>query len=169
VTRGVTLLEVLVGTALLAFVASLAVVPAYFGYLRARAASDSAATLAQDLSLLERAAQNAGPNVGATLTIISADPLVYEGRYGRPNQLDPNSMLGDLIVRRSFDHVALAAGTISTTTPLLFASNGSAQFVQAGMWSDQHQAVDIALVPSGDTPRSATVEVNLFTGAISTP
>ncbi|HXM17782.1 MAG TPA: type II secretion system protein [Candidatus Tumulicola sp.] len=167
--RALTLLEVLVVAAIIGLAASLAVVPAYLDYSRARAASDAATTLAQDLSLIERAAQNAGPNVGGTLEIISADPLVYECRYGRPNEIDPNSMLGDLIVRRSFDHVALAQGVISSTTPLLFASNGSAQFVQAGEWSDQHQTIELTLVASGDSSRAARVDVNLFTGAIAQP
>ncbi len=155
--------------AILGVLAGLAVVPAYLDYARSRAASDAATTLAQDLSLLERSAQNAGPNVGTTLKIISTNPFVYECRYGRPNDIDPNSKLGDLILRRAYDNVTLSEGTISIATPLLFANNGSAQFVQDGQWSDQHQTIELTLVPSSDSSRAGRVDVNLFTGAISTP
>lgn len=164
-----TLLELIVTVAILAITAALALLTPFREYARSRAAADAAATLAQDIALLERVAQNGGANDGSTLEIIAADPLVYECHYGRPNALDPNSLLGATIVRRSFEHVALGRGPIDTNTPLLFASNGSAQYVTAGVWADQHQIVELQLVPSGDAARVARVDLNMFTGAIAIP
>jgi prepilin-type N-terminal cleavage/methylation domain-containing protein len=83
--------------------------------------------------------------------------------------LDPNSALGPLIVHRSFDDVALSAGPIDATTPLLFASNGSVQYVAAGLWADQHQTIELTLTPASDASRTASVDLNLFTGSISLP
>lgn len=168
-SRGVTLLELIVAASIVALAALLALVMPFRDYARSRVASDAAATLAQDLALLEREAQNGGANDGSTLLIVSANPLVYECRYGRPNVLDPNSTLGATIVRRSFAGVALGAGPIDANTPLLFASNGSAQYVSSGAWADQHQTIELLLIPSSDEARTAKVDLNLFTGAISVP
>lgn len=167
--RGVTLLELIVTASIIAIAGVLVFAVPFRDYARSRAASDAAATLAQDLALLERVAQNGGANDGATLMIVSDNPLVYECRYGRPNALDPNSTLGATIVRRFFTGVVLEAGPIDATTPLLFASNGSAQYVTRGAWADQHQTVELRLIPSSDEARAAKVDVNLFTGAISLP
>ena len=168
-TRGFTLLELIAVVSILAIAAALVLITPFRDYAHARAASDAAATLAQDLALLERVAQNGGANDGSTLEIISANPLVYECHYGRPNALDPTSALGPTIVRRSFDDVALSGGPIDVHTPLLFASNGSAQYVTGGLWVDQHQTIELRLTPLRDAPRLANVDVNLFTGAISLP
>ena len=148
---------------------ALILVTPFRAYMHARAASDAASTLAQDLALLERVAQNGGVNDGATLKIVSTNPLVYDCYYGRPNSIDPNSALGPVIFHRSFEDVALTAGPIGTSTPLLFASNGSAQYVSAGMWADQHQTIELTLTPSADTARTSEVDLNLFTGGIALP
>jgi len=167
--RGFTLLEMLVTVSILMLAAALVLITPFRAYMHARAAADAASTLAQDLALLERVAQNGGVNDGATLEIISADPLIYECYYGRPNAIDPSSTLGSLIVRRSYDDVALTSGPIDASTPLLFASNGSAQYVSAGMWADQHQTIELTLTPSADAARAGKVDLNLFTGGISLP
>ena len=167
--RGVTLFEVLSAAVILMVVSALIAATPVRQYLHGRAAADAAATLAQDIALLERVAQNGGANDGATLKIVSASPLVYDCYYGRPNSIDPNSALGPMIVHRSFGDVALASGPIDASTPLLFASNGSAQYVSAGAWVDQHQVIKIFLTPSSDASRTAEVDVNLFTGATSLP
>ena len=165
-----TLLELIVAVSILAIAAALALATPFRDYARSRTAADAAATLAQDLALLERVAQNGGANDGSTLEIISANPLVYECHYGRPNALDPNSALGAMIVRRSFADVALdGVSPIDANTPLLFASNGSAQYVTAGVWADQHQTIELRLLPSSDGARAGKVDLNLFTGAISLP
>ncbi len=167
--RGMTLLEVLVAAAILALASALVLLTPFREYVHGRAASDAATTMAQDIALLERAAQNGGANDGATLQIVSTNPLVYDCYYGRPNALDPNSALGPLIVHRSFDDVALSAGPIDATTPLLFASNGSVQYVAAGIWADQHQTIEVTLTPASDASRVAKVDLNLFTGGVSLP
>jgi type II secretory pathway pseudopilin PulG len=167
--RAFTLLEMLVAVSILMLAASIILITPFRAYMHARAASDAAATLAQDLALLERVAQNGGVNDGATLEIVSADPLVYECYYGRPNAIDPSSALGPLIAHRSFDDVALTSGPINASTPLLFASNGSAQYVSAGVWADQHQSIELTLTPSSDGGRASKVDLELFTGGIALP
>ncbi|HEV2909293.1 MAG TPA: prepilin-type N-terminal cleavage/methylation domain-containing protein [Candidatus Eremiobacteraceae bacterium] len=167
--HGMTLIEVLIAAAILALASALVLLTPFRAYVHGRAASDAATTMAQDIALLERAAQNGGANDGATLQIVSTNPLVYDCYYGRPNALDPNSALGPLIVHRSFDDVALTAGPIGATTPLLFASNGSEQYVAAGIWADQHQTIELTLTPASDASRAARVDLNLFTGGVSVP
>src|SRR5262249_54523889 len=105
--RGMTLLELLVAMSILLIAASLALITPFRAYMHARSAADAASTLAQDVALLERVAQNGGANDGATLEVLSTNPLVYECYYGRPNSIDPRSALGPLIVHRSYDDVAL--------------------------------------------------------------
>lgn len=163
------MLELLVTLAILMLASALILITPFRAYMHARAASDAASTLAQDLALLERVAQNGGVNDGATLEIVSTDPLVYECYYGRPNGIDPNSTLGPLIAHRAFGDVALTTGPINVSTPLLFASNGSAQYVAAGIWADQHQSIELTLTPAADASRASSVDLNLFTGAISLP
>ncbi len=165
--RGMTLIELLIVVAILAIACALIFLSPVRAYLHARAAADAAQTFAQDVALLERVAQNGGANDGATLQIVSTSPLVYECYYGRPNAIDPNSALGALIVRRSYDDVTLSGGPIDATTPLLFASNGSAQYVAAGVWADQHQTIEMTLAPSGDEERSSAIDLDLFTGGVS--
>jgi prepilin-type N-terminal cleavage/methylation domain-containing protein len=167
--RGMTLLELIVVVAILAIAAALILVTPFRDYARGRAASDAASTLAQDIALLERVAQNGGANDGATLQIVSSRPFAYTCYYGRPNSIDSNSTLGPIIVRRSFGDVALTGGPIDTSTPLLFANNGSAQYVTAGVWADQHQTIELALAPASDAARTAKVDLNLFSGAVYAP
>ena len=167
--RGISLIEMLVTVFITMLAAALFLITPFRAYMHAREAQDAAATLAQDMALLERVAQNGGVNDGATLEIISADPLVYECYYGRPNGIDPNSALGPLIVHRSYADVALTGGPIDERTPLLFASNGSAQYVSAGAWADQHQSIALTLTPSADPARAGVVNIDLFTGGISLP
>lgn len=167
--RGMTLLEMLTVVAMLAVASALFLITPFRSYMHARAARDAATTMAQDIAWLERIAQNGGVNDGATLQIDSIDPLVYDCYYGRPNALDPNSTLGPLIVHRSFDDVALSAGPIDASTPLLFADNGSIQYVSAGLWADQHQTVELTLTPSNDPTRTANVHLDLFTGGVMAP
>jgi len=164
-----TLLEMLTVVAILAVASTLFLITPFRSYMHARAARDAATTLAQDIAWLERIAQNGGVNDGATLQIDSINPLVYDCYYGRPNALDPNSTLGPPIVHRSFDDVALSAGPIDANTPLLFADNGSVQYVSAGLWVDQHQTVELTLTPSNDPSRASSVQLDLFTGGVALP
>ncbi|HME81918.1 MAG TPA: prepilin-type N-terminal cleavage/methylation domain-containing protein [Candidatus Eremiobacteraceae bacterium] len=168
-SRGMTLMEMLVVVSMLAIAAALVLLTPFRAYQRERAAGDAASTVAQDLALLERVAQNGGANDGATLQIDSTAPLSYDCYYGRPNAIDSNSTLGPVIVHRSFDDVDLTGGPIDATTPLLFASNGSVQYVSAGTWADQHQTIELVLTPASDEARAAKVDLNLFTGGISLP
>jgi hypothetical protein len=166
--RGVSYLEALVALAVVAVIAATMVVPAYRSYLHSRAPRDAATTLAEDLGLLERVARNGTRDEGASLIIVSADPLVYRCYRGRPIGVDPASSLRALLVERRFPDVALGAGPISPATPLLYASNGSAQYVDGGTIADQHSTVAFSLRqrPRGTT---AAVSVDLFTGAVSLP
>jgi len=164
-----TLLELLVAISILLIAASLALITPFRAYMHARSAGDATSTLAQDLALLERVAQNGGADDGATLKVLSTNPLVYECYYGRPTSIDPRSALGPLIVHRSYDDLALTGGPIDASTPLLFASNGSAQYVSAGIWADQHQTIALTITPSDDPARAGVVDIDLFTGAISLP
>ena len=166
--RGISYLEALVVVAMVAVLAATVVVPAYRSYLHSRAPRDAAATLAEDLGLLERVARNGTRDEGASLIIVSADPLVYRCYRGRPAGVDPSSSLRALLVERRFTDVALAASPIDAATPLLYASNGSAQYVEGGVIADQHSTIEFSLQqrPRGTT---ALVSVDLFTGAVSLP
>jgi len=167
--RAITLLETLAIASIFGVLASLAVIPAYRSYESSRAAADAAQTLAQDISLAEREAQDGGADQGATLLITSAHPLSYEVLRGRPNALDPRSTLGQVIASRAFSNAALTGGPISPATPLLFAENGSAQYRAEGEWSDQHQTLELVVGGTPDEQRTARVDVDLFTGAVSVP
>jgi len=168
--RGFTVLEVVVVAAITALIAIAVIVPAYPTYTRARAARDAGAALAQDLELLERSAQNGVDMQGATLEIDSLSPLDYSCYHGRPAELDPHTTLGALIVRRTFADVSLGAGPINTSTPLLFASNGSAQYFDGTQWVDQHgPPVVFALTPTTDPGHSIAVTLDLFTGEVTAP
>ena len=166
IRRGVTLLEVLVVAAMIAVLASVPVVLAYQRSMAARAPTAAAATLAEDLALLEHTAQIGKRDEGASLVIISSDPFIYRAYQGRPSSLDPNSGLGAVLVERHFALVRLTGGPIGEGTPLLFASDGRAQYVRSGVLSDPHATVELVLSqrPYG---RTATVVLDLFTGFIS--
>lgn len=167
-SRAISTLEVMVVIAVLAVLAGTVVMPAYRNYAAARAPADAAATLAEDIALLERAAQNGISGEGASLVIVSEDPLAYRCYRVRPTSVDPDSALGSLIVERRFAGVALGGGPINETSPLLFAGNGSAQYVSGGTVANQHAIIEITLVQSPGT-RSAHVDLNLFTGAVASP
>jgi type II secretory pathway pseudopilin PulG len=162
------LVELFVVVAIITVLTGLVIVPAYRSYVAARAPSDAAQVLAEDLALLGRAAQNGHANEGASLIILSADPLVYRCHRGRPSSVDPNSALGALLVERRFPDVALEGGPIDVSTPLLFASNGSAQYVRGGVVASQHATIAFSL-SQRHGGRIARVDLNLFTGAVSVP
>jgi hypothetical protein len=162
-----TLLEVLIVCALLIMLAALAVVPNYRAYERHRAASDAALRLAADIALLERTAQNDGLYGGATLRIVSAQPLSYAGYRGRPQELNVAWQQGPLLLQREFAGVELAPGAVTASGALLFARNGSAQFVARGSWVNQHQTIELVVASAEDAQRTAVVELNLFTGALA--
>ncbi len=166
--RGVSSVELMVVVAVIAALLCGFGVPAYRNYSASRAPLDAATALAEDLSLLARTAQNGKLNEGASLIIISADPLHYRGYRGRPTSIDPNSTLGALVVERSFQGVMLTSGAIGPTTPLLFASNGSAQYLSYGAVADQHATVEFSL-SRGTGDKAARVDVDLFTGAVTMP
>jgi prepilin-type N-terminal cleavage/methylation domain-containing protein len=163
--RGATLTEVLVVAAIIAVLAGIAV-PSYRSYAAARAPAAASETLAADLSLLERLAENGKVDEGASLLVTSSDPFAYRGYRGRPTSVDPNSTLGVVVMERRFTDVRLVGGPIGITTPLLLATDGSAQYVASGVLSGRHGIVELTLTqrPSGT---SATVTVDLLTGAIS--
>ncbi len=165
--RGATLVEVMLVAALILALAAAFGVPGYRSYAASRASADAATTLASDLAFLVRAAQNAGGNQGASLVIESQDPLSYRGYLGRPTSVDPNAKLGAILIERTFEGVSLAGGPISTTTPLLFATNGSAQFVNGGNIAPQHQTIQFVLICCAGG-KAAQVDLDLFTGAVTT-
>ncbi|HEY5095093.1 MAG TPA: hypothetical protein VII69_08275 [Candidatus Eremiobacteraceae bacterium] len=168
--RGVTVLEVVVVAAITALIAAAVIVPTYSTYSRARAARDAGAALAQDLALLERSAQNGLDMQGATLEIDSLSPLGYSCYHGRPAELDPHTTLGTLIVKRTFADVSLGTGPINVATPLLFASNGSAQYFDGTQWVEQHgPPVAFALTPTTDPGHPVAVTLDLFTGEVTAP
>ncbi|HEY7980201.1 MAG TPA: prepilin-type N-terminal cleavage/methylation domain-containing protein [Candidatus Eremiobacteraceae bacterium] len=168
--HGATLIEVIVALAILTLFTIAVVVPTFTMYARARAARDAADTLAQDIVLLERSAQNGVTMQGATLEIDSASPFSYSCYHGRPADLDPNTKLGVLIVQRTFADVSLGSGPINAATPLLFASNGSAQYYDGTQWVDQHgPPVAFTLTPAADPVHPVAVTLNLFTGEVSAP
>jgi Tfp pilus assembly protein PilE len=166
--RGLSYIESLVVLAVVAVMLGAVVLPAYRTYAASRAAADAATTLAEDLALLARTAQNSKVNEGSTLLIVSADPLHYRGYRGRPASIDPNSALGTVVVDRSFSTVTLAGGPIGETTPLLFANNGSAQYMSHGAVAGQHTVIEFLL---GTRPRGKTarVDLDLFTGSVTMP
>jgi len=168
--RGFTMLEVVVVAAITALIAVAVVLPVYSTYARARAARDAGAALAQDLVLLERSAQDGVDMQGATLEIDSLSPLAYSCYHGRPAELDPHTTLGTLILKRTFADVSLGDGPINMNTPLLFASNGSAQYFDGTQWVDQRAApVAFALTPNTDPGHPVAVTLDLFTGEVTAP
>jgi Tfp pilus assembly protein PilE len=163
-----SLIEAMVVVALVLVLTTAIAIPSYRSYASSRAAADAAATLAGDIGLLERAAQNSNAGEGSSLIVESDGPLRYSCYYGRPTVVDPSSSLGTLIVQRSFPEVVLSGGPISAATPLLFARNGSAQYVDAtGKVAPQHATIEFALT-SKDGARTVSVDLDLFTGAVST-
>lgn len=165
--RGISLIELLTVAGLIVVLAGMMAVPAYRAFSAARAAHGAAVTLAEDLSVLENSAHNGSFQQGATLEIESIEPFSYACYRGRPSAIDPQSTLGPLIVQRSFPGVRLSGGPLNQSTPLLFASNGSAQYADAGHIAPQHQSIDLVLTSSADARRSATTRLDLFTGAVT--
>ena len=166
--RGTTVVELMVVAAVLGVLAALLVVPAYSQYARARETSDAAAILAQDISYLERYAQDSAPFEGATLEVQSFDPLTYTAYAGRPSWLDAAWRIRGIIFKRTFSNVALNSRAWNGKSPLLFARNGSVQYVNAGGWADQHVTLTIVLSSRLDPTRTASVDLNPFTGAVAT-
>jgi Tfp pilus assembly protein PilE len=169
-SRGITLIEIIVAIAIVTIFTIAVVIPTFAMYARARAARDAADALAQDIALLERSAQNGVKMQGATLEIDSSSPLIYSCYHGRPANLDPKTTLGALIVQRTFADVSLQAGPINASTPLLFASNGSAQYYDGTSWVDQHgPPVAFMLTTAADPNHPVAVTLDLFTGEVSAP
>lgn len=166
-SRGATLMELMVIVAILALVAAMAV-PSYATFSRARAVNDAAATLAQDFSLFEREAQNDGVGSGITLYVITRDPFTYAAYRGSPESTAP-PVSGELIVRRASSDVELVAGVIDVNAPLFFDANGGAIPTSTGTALTQHRTVQITLTSTANPGRTAAVQLNLFTGAVSTP
>jgi hypothetical protein len=165
-SRGATLVEMFAVVVLLLVLAGAFSVPGYRSYADSRASADAAAVLASDLGLLVRAAQNADDLQGSCLVVESMTPLTYRGYLGRPKNLDPRTRLGTLLFERTFPRVTLTGGPIDPRTPLLFASNGSAQYEEEGTIAPQHAAIDFVL--SGASGKAATVTLDLYTGAVHT-
>ncbi len=166
-SRGATLLETLTAVGILGLLMAGLAIPAYRQYAASRASRDAAITLAADVAWLSRAAQNADGRQGASLIIESVDPLTYDGYLGRPRWADPQSTLGRLLIHRTFTGVRLD-GPLDPHTPLLFASNGSAQYLVAGSPVTQHGILVLTLV-SRDASRSATIRLDLLTGTLIDP
>ncbi|HXW77415.1 MAG TPA: hypothetical protein VEJ20_08405 [Candidatus Eremiobacteraceae bacterium] len=143
--RAFSLFELAAACGVLCVLAALLVIPAYSRYASARQAGDAAAILAQDIGYLERYAQDSQPLEGAAIEVHSDDPLRYTAYSGRPSEMDPQSHIREVLLVRDFPEVRLVPGALSSTSPLLFANNGSAQYVASGQWADQHQAVTIVL------------------------
>jgi Tfp pilus assembly protein PilE len=169
VTRGraYTVLELMVVAGLFALLAAMLVIPAYVKYSRAREAGDAAAILAQDISYLERFAQDSAPYEGATIEVETNDPLAYTCYSGRPSGMDPQSYLRTVLYTRRFPDVALTPGALGRSSPLLFARNGSVQYVAQDAWADQHSPVSIELVSRLDRSIATTVYLSPFTGGVS--
>lgn len=165
--RGYTVSELLIVCAILTVLACAMLIPQYDQYARTREVDDAGATLAQDIAFLERFAQNSEPYEGATIEVQSDDPLQYICYSGRPSGLDPQSHIRAELLTRSFGDVALSPGALSRNSPLLFAHNGSVQYVTGNQWTDQHVPVTISLRSRVDRSRSASVSLNPFTGAVS--
>ncbi|MDQ2817157.1 MAG: prepilin-type N-terminal cleavage/methylation domain-containing protein [Candidatus Eremiobacteraeota bacterium] len=169
-SRAFTLIELLVAVALFVIFLGMAIPSTYASYARSRAARDAAARLAQDISLLERVAQDGDADEGATLFVTSLDPLAYAGYRGRPADASPSWRLGDVLFERTFPSVALSAAAVGPGSPLLFARDGSIQLKDGGGWMDQHQTLGLPLVAAGGgMAAGAMLSVNLFTGAVTTP
>lgn len=164
-----TMIEVLVACAILTLLALVALLPRYVEYAHARQVGDAASVLSQDVAYLERFAQNSEPYEGATIEVDSADPLRYTCYSGRPSGLDPLSHIRATLFVRSFPEVTLASGPLHKGSPLLFAHNGSIQYVDHGQWADQHLLVTIELRSRSDRSKASDVVVNPFTGGISSP
>jgi Tfp pilus assembly protein PilE len=165
--RGASLIEVLVVCAIAAVLASLVVIPAYDRFARARAVDDAAEILAQDVGLLERFAQNSAPFEGATIEVESEDPLQYSAYSGRPRQMDPQSHIVALLFERRFSDVRLIPGALGRNSAMLFARNGSVQYIAGGQWADQHNPVLILLQSTADTGRQAVISIDPFSGSVS--
>ncbi len=167
--RAATVLELLTVIGIITLVVAFIAIPRYADYARERQARDAADTLSQDIALLERSAQN-DEGAGATLEIDSTSPFAYSCYHGRPTSLDPRTSLGGLIVQRTFPNVVLDNGPINAQTPLLFASNGSAQYFDGTKWVDQHgPPISFALAPITGQTSSVAVTLDMFTGEITTP
>ena len=164
--RGATLVEMTLVVVLLLVLVGAFGVPGYKSYAASRASADAASVLASDLAYLVRAAQNSPGDEGASLVIESMAPLHYRGYVGRPKKLDPGAKLETVLFDRTFSGVSLGDGAINTSTPLLFANNGSAQYETAGTVATQHATVQFLL--SSPAGKPATVELDLFTGAVQT-
>ena len=164
--RGVSLAEMFVTVAILIVLAGALAVPAFRAYGQSRAAHDAAVALAEDIALTERAAQVDPQRGGASLIIESTAPLRYRCYLGRPTEIDPRSQLGTVIVARARDDASLVGGPIDPSTPLLFASNGSAQYVTGGTVASQHQTITLTVAAREDPSRTATVQLDLFSGAV---
>ena len=165
--RAFTLLELVVVCAIFSVLALAVVIPQYSSYSRAREVGDAAAILSGDIAYLERFAQNSEPFEGATIEVQSDDPLAYTCYSGRPSSLDPQWRIRDVLIARSFGDVALVPGALHRGGPLMFAHNGSVQYVSGNQWADQHAPVTIELRSRADRSRLATVRLEPFTGAVS--
>ena len=168
VRRAFTVLELIVVCAVFSVLALAVVIPQYAGYTRARQVGDAAAILSGDIAYLERFAQNSEPFEGATIEVESDDPLAYTCYSGRPSSFNPQWRIRDVLIVRSFDDVALVPGALHRGGPLLFAHNGSVQYITGNQWADQHAPVTIELRSRTDRSRLASVLLNPFTGAVST-
>lgn len=165
--RAFSLLELMVACGVLAVLAALLVIPAYVGYARAREVDDASAVLAADIAYLERFAQDSAPFEGATIEVQSEDPLRYTCYSGRPSSMDPQSYIRGVLFKRTFDNVQLVAGPLHRESPLLFARNGSVQYVAGGQWADQHVPVTIVFRSRIDPSRTSDVTLDPFTGAVA--
>lgn len=165
--RAFTVPEMMVVVSIVALLTALAIVPAYTKYQHERQAADAARQLAQDIGYLERFAQDSAPYEGATIVVQTLDPFAYACYAGRPTGLDAESYLRGILIQRTYPDVVLLPGALSRTSPLLFARNGSVQYIAGGKWADQHQPIAIDVISRGDASVSAVVGLNLFTGAVS--
>ena len=164
---GYTTVELMLACALLALMIGLVVIPAYTEYRHGREVDDAATLLAADIAYLERYAENSDPYEGATIEVESGDPLRYTCYSGRPTSLDPQSHIRAVLFVRSYQETAIAGGPLSRNTPLLFAHNGSVQYIDGGQWADQHTAVTFMLRSLSERGRTAEVTLDPFTGAAS--
>jgi prepilin-type N-terminal cleavage/methylation domain-containing protein len=167
VQRGFSLFELLASCAIVAILASLLVIPSYVKYAQARQIDDASAILAQDIGYLERFAQDSDPLEGATIEVQSDDPLRYTCYSGRPSLMDPQSRIRDVLIVRDFPDVRIVPGALSHASPLLFARNGSIQYVADGQWNDQHQTFSIELQSKVEAGRTSYLTVDPFTGGVS--
>jgi prepilin-type N-terminal cleavage/methylation domain-containing protein len=165
--RGFSLFEMLASCAVIAVLASLLVIPSYIRYTKAREVDDASSILAQDIGYLERFAQDSDPLEGATIEVQSDDPLRYTCYSGRPSLMDPQSHIRDVLIVRDFPNVRIEPGALDHASPLLFARNGSLQYVSGGDWNDQHEAFSIELQSRVEPGRTASLSVDPFTGGVS--